>query len=211
MRRRDAVLVMAYASLLLGAGGLGAGVGLGQSVVTVLIGGMLLLVSLVLKGDGSAPARELFPGARLVKKGATVGGAIVVVDALAAVLVAKGEAAAHAWFHIVVGVAGMGLFLALGLVWRPPGSSKAAIFRASLLLAFWVSSVAVLLEGLGAGGYDAQNIGHRIPALTTLHNSATGIAGFGLLLFPVMVMVLAVILVKLLMARIGHQEKASAS
>jgi hypothetical protein len=189
---------------------LGAGVGLGQSVVMVIIGGLLLLISLALKADGSAPAPGLFPGARFVKRAAVVGGVIVVVDALAAVLVAKGEAAAHAWFHIVVGVACMCLFLALGLVWRPPGDSRAAIFRASLLLAFWVSSVAVLLEGLGAGGYDSQNAGDRIPALTTLHNSVTGIAGFGLLLFPLVMIVLAVILVKLAMARISHRDEAAA-
>jgi len=209
MDARSSLQVVGFASLLLGFGGLGAGVELGRSVMLVVMGALLLFTSLAVRRSDSATA--MFPSRRIVLIATAVGGAGIALDLLGAFLVAEGEASGHALFHTIVGAACMALFLILGSVWKPSGNSMAAIFRASLLIALWVSSMAVLLEGLGAGGYDVNNAGRRFPTLVTLHNSVTGIAGFALILFPVVVIVLTVVLVRLAWQRTNNRQEASAS
>ena len=112
---------------------------------------------------------------------ALVGGAITVGAVAVALVVAKGEARGHAFFHLIFGGAALTLFATVGFLWRPSGDKSSPKSRRVLLAALGAFAAASLFEALGAAGYDQLNDGHRIEWLTTIHGIASAISGVGFL------------------------------
>jgi hypothetical protein len=132
---------------------------------------------------------------------AVVGIGLGAVALMVTFVVARGEARGHAFGHLVIGAALLGLFAAIGSAWHPRAGSSSSNYRAALLVTLWIASVATFLESIGAAGYDKFNDGHRLEWLTALHGMATPIASLGIVLLPLSVAVLAVALVGRLMTR----------
>jgi hypothetical protein len=132
---------------------------------------------------------------------AVVGIGLGATALMVTVVVAKGEARGHAFGHLVIGAALLGLFAAIGSTWHPRAGSSSSNYRAALLIALWIASVAAFLESIGAAGYDKFNAGHRLEWPTALHGMETPIAGLGIVLLPLSVGVLAVALVGRLVTR----------
>jgi hypothetical protein len=132
---------------------------------------------------------------------AVVGIGLGAIALMVTVVVVKGEAGGHAFGHLVLGAALLGLFAAIGAAWHPRAGSSSSNYRAALLIVLWIASVATFLESIGAAGYDQFNAGHRLEWLTALHGMATPIASLGILLLPLSVGVLAITLVGRLVTR----------
>jgi hypothetical protein len=77
-------------------------------------------------------------------------------------VVARGEARGHAFGHLVIGAALLGLFAATGSAWHPRAGSSLSNCRAPFLIVLWIASVATFLESIGAAGHDKFNAGHRL-------------------------------------------------
>jgi hypothetical protein len=90
-----------------------------------------------------------------------------------ALLVPEDEAQAHAIGHLMTGLVCAGLFAALAFPWHPRPGTGTAMVRAIVLSLLAAAAIGGFAESLGGSGYDAANEGHRIEALTTLHNLVT--------------------------------------
>ncbi len=170
-----------------GAVALGFLTGIATVLPIVAIG--LLLVGLGslaagwrLGGDErTAPAGDAPPvSVSWVKVAATVLGATGVLALVIAVVVAEGEATGHATGHLVIGVVSLALFAVLGLLWRPPTGSQAALARRVVLVLLVVATFGSFLESMGGAGYDATNSDARVEALALLHDVALPFAALGM-------------------------------
>ena len=118
--------------------------------------------------------------------------------------VAEGEARAHATSHLFVGSVSMGLFVSVGLLWRP-GEGAASMIRAGILVITAMGAFGQVLESIGASGYDRFNAGREIGFLTGIHSGVR-------ILGPVALMAIPIGLVALLLVVIARMvRRASAT
>lgn len=117
------------------------------------------------------------------------------VAVLVAILVAEGEARGHAFFHFLSGLLCVGLFAALAFLLHPDAGTGAASIRGLVLTLLAAGALGSFMESLGGSGYDAANVGHRIEALTTLHNIAVPLGGLTLIAIPLGVITGVVLLI----------------
>jgi Na+-transporting methylmalonyl-CoA/oxaloacetate decarboxylase gamma subunit len=200
-------LAVAIGGFLVGSGGPGLVLAAGAIIVAAIA----FIVSLVLRPEASDPAartpdaterlERVEDASRWVVTLAILDVGLGAVALMVAFVVAKGEARGHAVGHLVLGAALLGLFAAIGSAWHPRAGSSSSNYRAALLIALWIASVATFLESIGAAGYGKFNAGHRLEWLTALHGMATPIAGLGILLLPLSVGALAIALVGRLVTR----------
>ena len=146
-------------------------------LAALLIGTALLVAGLVLSRREPEPSPELAPdparGERLVRLAAATMAVLGVAALVVALLVPEDEAQAHAIGHLVTGLVCAGLFAALAFPWHPRPGTGTAMVRGIVLSLLAAAAIGGFAESLGGSGYDAANEGHRIVALTTLHNLVT--------------------------------------
>lgn len=146
-------------------------------LAALLIGTALLVAGLVLSRREPEPSPELAPdparGQRLVRLAAGAMALLGIAALVVALLVPEDEAQAHATGHLAAGLVCAGLFAALAFPWRPRPGTGTAMVRGIALSLLAAAAIAGFAESLGGSGYDAANEGHRIVALTTLHNLVT--------------------------------------
>jgi hypothetical protein len=128
----------------------------------------------------------LGPGWRLA---AAAGAALALVTLVVGLTVAVGDARGHVFFHMIFGVATLGVFVVLGRLW---GRRPVTVSHRALLAVTWLASVGTLLEAIGGAGYDRFNAGRRIPWLTSLHTLATVGGGLAMLAVPIACVVIVV-------------------
>ena len=174
-----------------------SGPGVGALVVAAISLGVASLLRTRETPRPAAPAAEPggVRGSRTVVSFAVAGGVLSGVALVVALVVAQGEARGHAFFHWVFGVMMLALFTAIGFAWHPRADTSASAGRAMLLTGVWLSFAALLLESIGGAGYDKFNADPRIHWLAGIHGLVLPIAGLGLLLLPVSVVLLVVVLV----------------
>jgi hypothetical protein len=143
-------------------------------LAALLIGTALLVAGLVLSRREPEPAPERAPdparGEGLVRLAAPAMAVLGIAALVVALLVPEDEAQAHAIGHLVTGLVCAGLFAALAFPWHPRPGTGTAMVRGIVLSLLAAAAIGGFAESLGGSGYDAANEGHRIVALTTLHN-----------------------------------------
>jgi len=168
-------------------------------LAALLIGTALLVAGLVLsrREPGGAPGRAPDParGERLVRMAAAAIAVLGITALVVALLVPEGEAQGHAIGHLVIGLACAGLFAALAFPWHPRAGTGAAMVRGIVLSLLTVAAIGGFAESLGGSGYDAANEGHRIVALTTLHNVVTPLGALTIGAVPIGLVTAIVVLV----------------
>jgi hypothetical protein len=107
---------------------------------------------------------------------------------------AEGEAADHVGFHVIFGSVAALAALAVQLVWRPGRGRFERGARLALLLALGIFAVGMLVEGIGAFGYEADNLTVRSRPLQGLHNAASTVTRLGMLTTAVTFLVAVVAL-----------------
>lgn len=147
------------------------------AILVALVAGVTLLVLGLVGSRGEpAPERERETdsarGERLVRLVAITMAVLGITALVVALLVPEQEAQGHAIAHLLAGLVCAGLFAALAFPWRPRLGTGTAMFRGIVLSLLAVGAIGAFMESLGGSGYDAANEGHRIVALTTLHNIA---------------------------------------
>jgi hypothetical protein len=98
---------------------------------------------------------------------------------LSAALLAEGEAADHVGFHVVFGSAAAFGLIAVQLVWRPGRARFERGARMALLAALGIFAAAMLVEGIGAFGFGADNTTVRSESLQRLHDAAAAVSEYG--------------------------------
>ena len=152
------------------------------------LGTVLLLLGLAqMKRQDTEPR----PVERTVRRGdraVWIAGALLAGLAAAASIVtatvAVGEAIGHAVSHLVVGLAGLLLFIGVAAAWHPlPGSGKGSI-RGMVLLILGVGTLGSFVESLGGAGYDAADVERRIETLASLQGVGVHLGPVALLAIP---------------------------
>jgi hypothetical protein len=168
-------------------------------LVAFVAGVVMLVVGLVLSRGESAPAPAFAPdaarGERLVRAAAVAMAILGTTALVVALVVPEQEAQGHAVGHLLTGVLSAGLFAALAFPWHPTPGTGTAMFRGIVLTLLATAAIGSFVESLGGSGYDAANEGHRIEALTTLHNLATPFAGLLIGAVPIGLVTAAVVAV----------------
>jgi hypothetical protein len=174
------------------------------------LGSITLLAGLVVKrAEAHRPATsDPARGERLVRVVVPGLAGLGVAAVLVAFIVAEGEARGHAIGHLITGFLCVGLFAALALPWHPPAGGGAATLRGLVLTLLAVSAFGGFMESLGGAGDDAANEGHRIEALTTLHNVAVPFGA--LLIVAVPLGVITGIAVLIARATTGSSDRSHA-
>ena len=194
---RSALLAVVGA-ICFGVGGalfLVGGSGLAFALVAFALGTLALVGFQLLRRRAPRPTAGSNPAPIGPSRGGGIAAGVgLALGALALVLalsVAEGEARGHGIFHLLFGAVALGLFVAVDRWWRPLEGTTGASLRTPVLVLLWVGAAGAFLESIGAAGYDRFNAGHRIEALTTVHNSATILGPISLLMVPVGIAVLA--------------------
>jgi hypothetical protein len=151
--------------------------------LVLLLLGLATLAFGVIRGRGAPPVQRTADPARSkarAKRTVLVLGAMGLTAGVVAVTVAVGEARGHAIFHLLFGVVSLGLFAALAFPWHPRPGTSAALVRGTVLVLLGIATFGAFLESIGGAGYDAENAGRRLEALTTLHGVAIPFSVAGL-------------------------------
>jgi len=174
-------------------------------LAALLIGTALLVAGLVLSRREPDPSPERAPdsarGEGLVRLAATTMAALGIAALVVALLVPEDEAQAHAIGHLVIGLVCAGLFAALAFPWHPRAGTGTAMIRGIVLSLLAAGAIGGFAESLGGSGYDAANEGHRIVALTTLHNVVTPLGALTIGAVPIGLVTTLVVLVTWILRR----------
>ena len=173
------------------------------AVIALVAGATLLVLGLVRNRGEPAPERESDParGERLVRLVAITMAVLGITALVVAVLVPEQEAQGHAIGHLLTGLLCAGLFAALAFPWHPRPGTDTAMFRGIVLSLLAVGAIGAFMESLGGSGYDAANEGHRIVALTTLHNIAVPFGALTIGAVPIGLVTGLVVLIAWMMRR----------
>ncbi len=158
------------------------------------LGGLLLGTGLLVAGlvsgrratrDASRLAADPDRGDRLVRVAAVAMAVLGCLALIVALTVPEQDAQAHAIGHFLTGLVCAGLFAVLAIPWHPRPGSGTAMVRGIALSLLAAGAIGAFAESLGGSGYDAANAGHRIVALTTLHNLVAPLGAITLAAVPV--------------------------